>query len=253
MLLTIDIGNTNITIGVFEKDKILKIFHTSSKEPLEKCETLLKQIKSNYKISDCILSSVVDEITFDICKVIESVFDIKPLTVSSKLNLGFNIVVGNPYELGADRIVNSSAVKKIYGYPAIVVDSGSATTFDVIDKNGDFIGGLIMPGINMQIKSLAENTSKLPLIDIKKNEISKSVINTDTIQSILTGVVKGQAKSIEGLLEDCKKELGYESIVVLTGGNAELLVKYIDKKYFNHVNPNLTIEGLRILYELNKS
>ena len=136
----------------------------------------------------------------------------------------------------------------MYSKPAIIVDLGTATTFDILDKFGNFIGGVIMPGLNLQFRALNKSTSKLPRIEAGAVD---SAIGNNTADAILSGVIRGSACAIEGLIEQCEKELGENAVIVATGGYSGLISKYM-KRQFDFVNPYLTLEGLRFLYELNK-
>ena len=137
----------------------------------------------------------------------------------------------------------------LYSKPIIVVDLGTATTFDIVDKNGNFLGGVIMPGIKLQLNALSLNTSKLPKIEPDKSEIA---IGNDTESAILSGVIRGSACAIEGLISQCEKELSEKAIIIATGVYCGLISKYMTRE-FDFVNPYLTLEGLRFLYELNKT
>ena len=256
MFLAIDIGNTNISFGLFDNNILKNSFNFQYKKhmPKEYYENIFK-ILLKQNISECAISSVVDEITNTVSKAVECTFKIKPFIIQSdttKFNL--KIKAEHPEKIGMDRITNACAVKNLYSSkPAIVVDIGTATTFDIINKKGDFIGGLIIPGIGTQLKSLFDNTSKLPNIDAKEIETVSKTINTDTKKAILSGVVKGHAHAIEGLIKDCKKELRGKPIIIATGGNAKLISKYTKENLFDEVNSNLTLEGLCVINNLNKN
>ena len=163
------------------------------------------------------------------------------------MNLVVQLKVKNPKEVGADRIANACGAKALYSKPAIIVDLGTATTFDIIDKNGDFIGGVIMPGLNLQFKALNNSTSKLPKIEADSVE---KAIGDDTVNSILSGVIRGSACAIEGLISQCEKEIGEKATIVATGGYSTLIAKYMSRE-FDFINPCLTLEGLCYLYQMN--
>lgn len=250
MLLAVDIGNTNITLGVFENENILETFRLASDKelPQEEYEILLHSLFKKYDISACIIASVVDELNKRFKEAADNVFHLNSLLLSTKLNFGIKIKLKYPKEVGADRVANACGAYMLYSKPTIVVDLGTATTFDIIDKNGDFVGGVIMPGLNLQFKALNKSTSKLPKIEAT---IVKRAIGDNTVDAILSGVMRGSACAIEGLIEQCEKELGEKALIVATGGYSSLISKYMNRQ-FDFVNPYLTLEGLRFLYELNK-
>lgn len=247
MFLAIDIGNTNITLGIFEEDKLIskKYIETNLLKTVDEYTNLFKNELLDYKFNNCIISSVVPELDKKITEVISKLLDIKPIFINSNLNLGLKIKSEHPETAGADRIANAVYASKKCPKPAIIIDVGSAITFDVIDKKGDFIGGLIMPGLKLQLKALYDYTSKLPIVDIKPID---KVINNDTENSILSGVIRGAACAVEGLIQKCTEELGIKPYVVLTGGNANLITKYIS--HYDEINQNLTLEGINIINSL---
>lgn len=250
MLLAVDIGNTNITLGVFENESILETFRLASDKelPQEEYEILLHTLFKKYKIDACIIASVVDELSKVLKHALDNVFHINSILLGPKLNLGINLKLKNPKEAGADRIANACGAYVLYSKPAIIVDLGTATTFDIIDKNGNFLGGVIMPGLNLQFRALNKSTSKLPKIEA---DTVDRAIGNNTADAILSGVIRGSACAIEGLIEQCEKELKEKAVIIATGGYSQLISKYM-KRRFDFVNPYLTLEGLRFLYELNK-
>ncbi len=251
MLLTIDIGNTNITLGVFENESILETFRLASDKelPQEEYEILFHSLLKKYNITDCIIASVVDELSRVIKHASDNVFHIDSLLLTAKLNLGINLKLKNPKEAGADRIANACGAYVLYPKPAIIVDLGTATTFDILNADGDFIGGVIMPGLNLQFRALNKSTSKLPRIEAGAVD---HAIGNNTADAILSGVVRGSACAIEGLIEQCEKELGAKACIIATGGYSGLISEYMHRQ-FDYVNPYLTLEGLRFLYELNRT
>ena len=251
MLLAIDIGNTNITLGVFEEESILDTFRLASDKelPQEEYEILLHSLLKKYDIKACIIASVVDELNNTIKHACDNVFHLNSAILNSELNLGIKINLKNPKEAGADRIANACGAYVLYSKPAIIVDLGTATTFDILNKSGEFIGGVIMPGLNLQFRALNKSTSKLPKIEANTVD---TAIGNNTADAILSGVIRGSACAIEGLIEQCEKELGAKAVIIATGGYSNLISKYMHRK-FDFVNPYLTLEGLRFLYELNFS
>lgn len=251
MLLTADIGNTSITLGIFEEEALVEEFRLASDKDLslEEYEVLVKSLFKNYNVNGCIISSVVEELTVKFKNAVDNVFKINSLVLSTKINTGVKICLDNPDEAGADRIANAVGAYVLYNHPVIVVDFGTATTFDIVNANGEFIGGVISLGIMSQMKALNRFTSKLPQTDVS---ISNSAIGHNTNDAILSGVIRGTASMIDGLVEQCEKELGQKSILVATGGYSGLIANYL-KRPFDFINPTLTLEGLRYLYGINSN
>ena len=250
MLLTADIGNTSITLGLFDDDALIKEYRLAADKDLslEEYEVLLKSLFRNYNVDGCIISSVVEELTKKFKTSVDNVFKIDSMILSTDINTGIKIALDNPKEAGADRIANAVGAYVLYKHPVIVVDLGTATTFDVVDSNGDFIGGIITLGVTSQLKALNKFTSKLPRIEVS---LSNNAIGHNTNDAILSGVLRGTASMIDGLIEQCEKELGSKVIVVATGGYSGLISNYL-KRPFDFINPTLTLEGLRYLYQINK-
>lgn len=249
MLLVIDIGNTNITLGIYEQENLVKIFRLTSNtnKSIEYYKKSILEYTKAYDITDCIIASVVDGFDLKIKKTCDEIFGIDSFIFNSACKTGVFVTSENLKSVGVDRIANAYASYLLYPQPSIVVDVGSATTFDIVSCEGAFIGGLIMPGINMQLNSLCEKTSKLPKIEIEEVD---NVIGTDTKSCILSGVIRGQACAIEGLIEQCEKELKQKVTLISTGGLNSYIVKYMNKK-IDYINSELTLLGLKKLYELN--
>lgn len=249
MLLTSDIGNTNITLGLFDNEALVEEYRLASDKDLslEEYEVLLKSLFKDFKIDGCIIGSVVEELNNKFSSAVKNVFNIEPVFLTNKINTGVKIKTDFPDEVGADRIANAAGVYILYKKPTIVVDFGTATTFDIINAEGEFIGGMIAPGINLQMKVLNKFTSKLPRIDVA---ISSKAIGHNTTDAILSGVIRGTACMIDGLVQQCEKELGQKAVLVATGGYSGLIANYM-KRPFDFINPTLTLEGLRHLYNLN--
>ena len=247
MLLAIDIGNTNISIGVFKNKSLIKSFRLNSNASLteEFYKTKLQEILKDFKITSCAIASVVEELTPKIKTTIDEIFKINSLVINQNLDLEMNLNVTEPHKVGADRIVNACFAAKHYPKPTIVVDIGSAITFDIVDKTGDFIGGIIMAGLKMQLNALYHKTSKLPEIEI---ESVNKAIGDNTKNAILSGVLRGTACAIEGLISQCEEELGEKAYIVATGGDANLISEYLERQ-FDEINPVLTLKGLCFLKE----
>lgn len=250
MLLTADIGNTSINLGLFDADALIEEFRLASDKDLsqEEYEVLLKTLYKSYKIDGCIIASVVDELNKKFKASVDNVFKIKSIMLTSESNTGVKLSLDNPKEAGADRIANAAGAFMLYNRPCIVIDFGTATSFDIINEKGEFLGGVIAPGLNLQMKVLNKFTSKLPKIDVA---VSNKAIGNNTHDAILSGVIRGSASMIDGLVEQCEKELGSKATLVATGGYSGLIQNYL-KRPFDFINPTLTLEGLRYLYELNK-
>lgn len=267
MLLTSDIGNTSITLGIFEEEALVEEFRLASDKDLslEEYEVLLKSLFRNYKVDGCIISSVVEELTNKFKTAVDNVFKINAIVLSTDINTGVKIALDNPQEAGADRIANAAGAYILYNHPVIVVDFGTATTFDIVNSQGEFIGGVITLGIMSQMKALNSFTSKLPRIDVT---VSEHAIGHNTTDAILSGVIRGTASMIDGLVEQCEKELFQstnndlenlqangngkkKAVLVATGGYSSLISGYLKRK-FDFINPTLTLEGLRYLYSINQ-
>lgn len=251
MLLTADIGNTNITLGVFDGNEYKNEFRLASDRDLEQSEyeNLLKTIFKDCIIDGCVIGSVVEELDEKFEKAVRNVFNIEPIIVSSKIECGVKIIADNTDEVGADRIANASAVAKMNNGAVIVVDFGTATTFDIVNSKKEFCGGIIIPGLKTQLKSLYDKTSKLPQIEIDYSPVACAC---NTKDAILAGVIRGSACAVDGLIEQCENELGEKATLIATGGYSELMANYMKRK-FDYVNPILTLEGLKNIYELNKN
>ena len=247
MLLAVDIGNTNITFGVYENDKLIKTYRLISDINKYKDYYINSLHNILVKPTKCCIVSVVDELSIKIKEACDEYFGIESFLFDTKSLSGVILDVEKPETVGADRIANAYCAYKRYNSACIVVDSGSATTFDIISSDGKFYGGIIMPGLEMQLNSLYEKTSKLPKYEIE--EIN-SVIGRDTKTCILSGVIRGHACAIEGLIKECEKEINEKVTIIATGGLSSLISKYMNRK-FDHIEPNLTLDGIKYLYELN--
>ena len=249
MILIVDIGNTNITCGVYQAETLVKTFRMIS-DKTKTVEDFVEELKNNisdYVITKCFIGSVVDELNQTIKKACDKNFKTESFVFNETSKTGVVLDVAKPETVGADRIANAYAVYKKYPCPCVVIDMGSATTFDILSKKGEFFGGIIMPGVEMQLKSLCEKTSKLPKINAEEIDF---VIGRDTKTCILSGVIRGHTCAIEGLIAECEKEIGEKITVVATGGLCSLVSKYMNRKP-DYIEPNLTLDGFRLLQELN--
>lgn len=245
MFLAVDIGNTNITLGVFEGEVLIKTFRfiTDKNFAQDKYEKLLRDTLKGFEIQECAIVSVVEELTASFKEVCENIFRTKVFVLNSDCNVGLKFHSGEAKTIGSDRIANTCAVLE-YNLPVIVVDIGTAVTFDIVSKDKTFLGGIIMSGINMELSALNSYTSKLPLITVKE---SLKAIGDTTETCILSGVVRGKACAVEGLISQCEKELGEKAVIYATGGQCELVSKYMTRQ-FDYVDINLTLKGLRKAY-----
>ena len=258
MIICIDIGNTNIKYAVYEKDELKVSFRVStdfkrtSDEYGEQIIGMLdiKGIQPK-DIVGGIVSSVVPSLDYTIDKMCEIYFGIKPLHIAPGLKSGLNIRCDNAREVGADRIVNCVSALVQYGEkkPMIVIDFGTATTFNIINENDEFIGGVIAPGIKGSLDSLVNGTAKLPRVEI---EAPKSIIAKNTVTNMQAGIVFGFAGLVEYIVKRIKKELKTSDVkTIATGGFSNVISKEIE--CIDVVDKLLTLKGLKYLYELNKT
>ena len=254
MIICLDVGNTNIKYAVFDGDELKMSFRvaTNVKKTSDEYGGQLLNILSNHNVSakditGGIMSSVVPQLDFTLERMCATYLDVTPLSLAPGLKTGLNLKVDNAREVGADRVVNNVAGVKKYGAPLIIVDFGTATTFNVIDAKGDFIGGVIAPGIKGSLDSLVNGTAKLPRVEIER---PASVIGKNTITNMQSGIVFGFAGLVEYIIKKIKKELKITDIkTVATGGFSEVIAKEISN--IDCVDKLLTLEGLKYLYYLN--
>lgn len=246
MLLTVDIGNTNINLGVFDDKTIVKSWNLSSDKNRTDDEygVMLRSLAS-VKIDAAVISSVVLSLTGTIKSAIEKYLEVPVFVVSSKTQTGIALDVENPGEVGCDRIANACAAYAFYKCPAVVVDFGTATNFDVVTADGRFIGGIIAPGLKMSAESFSSSTNLLPKLNI---EGINSVIGRNTVTNMLSGVVVGHAAMIEGLIERMEGELRYPVATIATGGFSPIITGHM-KREFDYFDRHLTLKGLRVIYE----
>lgn len=254
MLLAIDVGNTNVVLGLYQRNKL--IVHWRIETDLDRTEdeyaVLLKGLLSihNMNIKDIknvIISCVVPPVLSIFENLSKKYFNTSPLVVGPGIKTGIPILYDNPKEVGADRIVNAIAGYEKYGGPLIVADFGTATTFDVVSQKGEYLGGVIAPGIGISMEALFEKAAKLPKVELIK---PANIIGRNTINSMQSGAVYGYAGLVDRIVEEIRKEIGEKVYVVATGGLAELIVP--ESVTIKEVNPFLTLEGLRIIFERNE-
>ncbi len=254
MLLAIDIGNTNIVIGVFKDDRLLSHWRLSSSitrtedESFLVVKLLFDQISiSPRDINGVVISSVVPNFT-NIYRLLSiKYFNTKPIIISSDLKLGIKIKYDNPRMVGADRLCNAVAAFKKYGGPSIIVDFGTATTFDVISKKGEYLGGVIAPGIETAGGELHRRAAQLPKIELK---FPKHIIGKNTSESMQSGILYGALDAMEGIIKRIEKELGTKAKLIVTGGYSKIIC--MESKLKLHCEPSLVLEGAKLIYDMNK-
>lgn len=255
MLLTIDVGNTNITLGVFDGEELLGTFRMTTKRQrtsdefgIDLCGILEHRNIFPKQIHDVIIASVVPDIMHSLGSSIIKYLDLTPLVVSAGIETGIRIETENPKELGPDRIVDAVAAYEIYGGPVIVIDFGTATTYDLVDVNGTFEAGVTVPGIETAAKSLWSEAAMLPSIEIRKPD---SILAKETISSMQAGLVFGAIGQTEYIIQKMKEESGYPDVrVVATGGLGRIIAESTDS--IETYNPQLSLDGLRLIYNKNK-
>ncbi len=254
MLLTIDIGNTNIKIGVYQDERLTAHWRVTTERHrlADEYRVLLHNLFDlggidPREIDGCAISCVVPPLTGEFRTLCRTYFRVEPLMVNATTPTGLRYNVDSPAELGADRIANSLAAFRRYGGPVIVLAFGTATTFDVITADGEYIGGAIAPGIGISADALFRLAAKLYQVELVR---PPSVIGKNTIHHMQSGVILGYAGLVEGLVQRMQAELGTSCPVVATGGLAELIAA--ETEAITTVEPYLTLEGLRLIYEMNR-
>lgn len=253
MLITIDIGNTNITIGCYDGEKLgcrwrLATDHERMADEYGiQIASLLRhgKVKASDIQAIC-LASVVPPLTGRIVQACRQYLNQDPYIIDSSVNIGVSILTDDPTSVGADRLVDAAAVQKQYGGPACIVDFGTATTFDALDEQGNYLGGAIAPGIGISADALFQRTSKLPRVDLVR---PPSVIGKNTIHAMQSGLLFGYVCMVEGMVTRFQKILGDDMKVIGTGGLAEIVAN--ETKAIQIIAPWLTLDGLRLIWEMN--
>ena len=254
MLIVFDIGNTHITIGLFENKKLNCVSRIATNSTLtgdqyavEINNILSLRHFSSSDVTDAVISSVVPAVGLSVNNAVNSLFNITPLVIGAGIKTGLNLKVENPAGLGGDLVAGAVAASELYTLPAIIFDFGTATKISVITKNKSFIGCAIMAGINISIDALASRTAALSPITL---EMPKNIIGVNSAEAMKSGLIYGNASMIDGMAERIEKELGEKTTLLLTGGLAHLLKGHTKRDII--YSDNLLLEGLRIVFEKNR-
>lgn len=255
MILVIDVGNTNTVLGIYDGQKLLTYWRmatdkarTSDEIGLFCMQAFQHENIAVEEIEAVVISSVVPPIMYSLEHAIRKYFNVEPIVVGPGIKTGMNIKYDNPKEVGADRIVNAVAGYEKYGGPLIIVDFGTATTFCAISQKGEYLGGVISPGIKISMDALFQRAAKLPRIELVKSE---KVIGKNTVSSMQSGAIYGYVGQVDYIVKRMKEEMGEHSIkVIATGGLARMIAS--ESSTIDKIDPLLTLEGLRIIYERNK-
>ena len=254
MLLAIDIGNTNVKLGIFDGDKLKDtwnlatgIHRTADEYGGVLLSLMERQDFSPSKVTGVTLCGVVPPLLRTFVELCQKYLNAKPLVVEAGVKTGMRLSMDNPREVGPDRVVNAVAAQNLYGKPVIIIDLGTATTFDVVSREGDYLGGVIAPGIGISSEALFTRTAMLPRIELIR---PKQVIGRNTISAMQSGIIFGYIDLIEGMIRRIEEQLGGKARVVATGGQAYPLAQEVAT--IDIINPDLTLIGLRLIYEMNK-
>jgi type III pantothenate kinase len=253
MVLALDIGNTNIVLGIIKNDKIIFTgrLATDKLKTADEYALLFSGILTMNKIDiadieGVVISSVVPPLILTMKRAVKKLTNHNPVVVGPGLKTGLNIKIDNPAQLGYDQVADSVAVINKYPVPAMILDMGTATTVQVIDKNKNYIGGMIIPGVKISQDALSSGTSQLPKISLEK---PRNVIGTNTVDCMKSGAVFGTAAMIDGLADRIEEELGEKVTIIATGGNSKTIVSVCKREVI--YDNNLLLDGLNIIYKKN--
>ena len=251
-LLVVDVGNTNIVLGIYRGDELMHSWRlaTARERTADEYGILTKQLVHGFNdvLEGAIVCSVVPPLNGAIASMLQQYFGVEAVFVEPGVKTGIAIHVDNPQEVGADRIVNCVAAFERYGGPTIIVDFGTATTFDVVTADAEYVGGAIAPGLNISAEALFARAARLTRVDIKR---PASVIGTNTIVNMQSGIYFGYLGLVDGILARMKRELPAVKKVVATGGLASLFEN--DSEHIDEIDPELTLKGLKIIYDRNRA
>jgi type III pantothenate kinase len=254
VLLAVNVGNTNTMVGVFRADTLEHHWRVST-EPERTADELAvlfggllehAGLSFSSQITGVVISSVVPTSTGALRDMVNRYFNFPPVVVEPGTKTGIPILTDNPRELGADRVVNALAAYARYGGPCIVIDFGTATTYDVVTDKGEFLGGAIAPGVQTKNASLSRETARLPLVEL---QTPRGAVGKNTVEAIQSALLFGSAAEADGIVDRMRKDLGGSATVVATGGLAPLVVPHC--QFIDEVDPWLTLEGLRLVFERN--
>jgi type III pantothenate kinase len=254
MLLTIDVGNTNMVFGIYDEADLKGSFRISTNSERTSDE-LGMEIYQHYtfmgiepaQTDAVIIASVVPPVMYTLENAIKKFIGISPIIVGQDVDTGMVNLYDNPKEVGIDRLVNAVSAIQKYGKPLIIVDIGTATTFDAVDENGAYLGGAIFPGIKLAMEALFMKTSKLPRVDIV---LPPKAIGKTTVQSMQSGAVRGYVGALKEIIITMREEMPENLKVIATGGMGRMMAEYCD--LIDEVDSNLTLEGLRLIFEANR-
>jgi type III pantothenate kinase len=251
-LLVVDVGNTNIVLGIYRDDQLLTSWRlaTARDRTADEYGIVARQLVSqafDQPLDGAIVASVVPPLNTTIGTMVEKFFGVVPLFIEPGVRTGLSILTENPLEVGADRIVNAVAAHHLYGGPTIVVDFGTATTFDLVSARGEYKGGVIAPGLTISSEALFARAARLPRVDIRR---PSQLIGTNTVASMQSGIFFGYLGLVDGILARARQEIPGLRSVVATGGLAPLLAA--DSEYIDTVDLELTLKGLKIIFDRNR-
>jgi type III pantothenate kinase len=252
-LLVIDLGNTNLVLGIYRDEELVSSWRlaTARERTADEYGILARQLVGDTlhaSLEGAIIASVVPPLNGAMTMMVQKYFGVDALFVEPGVKTGIAIHVDNPQEVGADRIVNCAAAHHEYGGPTVIVDFGTATTFDVVTANAEFVGGVIAPGLNISAEALFARAARLPRVDIRRPD---RVIGTNTVVNMQSGIYFGYLGLVDGILARIRTEVPDLKNVIATGGLATLFAE--ESEHIDDVDPELTLKGLKIIYDRNRT